>query len=105
MSSSDTAAVTSVKTYDNLKFLYYNTRRIVYKTDELKVSCLLHKPDIVCIVETCNSTDSDVLNSEVCISMSCLDWTEIDMVEELLSVLLVTSLLQLFLLVLIPLSF
>ena len=53
MSSDDRAPVSSVKAYyDNLKFLYYNTRSIVFKIDDLKANCLLYKPDIVCIVET-----------------------------------------------------
>ena len=60
------APVQSVKAYyDNLKFLYYNTRSIIYKIDEVKASCLLYKPSITCIVETW--LDSDILDSEICI--------------------------------------
>ena len=64
MSSGDRAPVSSVKAYyDNLKFLYYNTRSIVFKIDDLKANCLLYKPDIVCIVETW--LGNDVLDSEI----------------------------------------
>ena len=66
ISSDDRAPVSSVKTYyDNLQFLYYYTRSIVFKIDDLKANCLLYKPDTVCIVETW--LGSDVMDSEICI--------------------------------------
>ena len=47
----------------NLKILYYNTRSIVYKIDELSTNCSLYCPDIVCITETL--LNADVRDSEV----------------------------------------
>ena len=32
--------------------LYYNVRSVLPKLDELRTTCLFHKPDIICLVET-----------------------------------------------------
>ena len=50
---------------DARKVLYYNTRSIVYKIDELSINCSLYCPDVVCITETW--LNEDVLDSEASI--------------------------------------
>ena len=53
---------------DKLRFLYYNTRSIVHKIDELRASCLVYKPHIICVVETWLSSDVQCIpNYEQCI--------------------------------------
>ena len=50
----------------SLSILYYNARSLVCNIDNLRANCLLHDPDIVCIVESW--LDSDIENSELHIS-------------------------------------
>ena len=75
MSSGDRALATLVKSYcENIGLLYYNTRSIVCKVNELIAICLLQNLDIVCVVETW--LDSDVQNTEISIpnyELVCLD--------------------------------
>jgi len=75
---------------DNIRILYYNNRSIVCKLGKLKATCLLYKPDIVCIVETL--LGSEIHDSEVCIPNYELTHLDRAMVEALPSMLLVTFL-------------
>ena len=47
-----------------LHILYYNTRSLLSKIDELRIVCKATKPDILCIVETWldnNITDKELM--------------------------------------------
>ena len=52
MSSGDRVPAAHVKSHcDYVRLLYFNTRSIVHKVDELIAFCLLQNPDIVCVVK------------------------------------------------------
>ena len=48
----------------NLKILYFNTRSIISKRDELTAICTAEKPHIVCLTETW--LDEDIGDHEIC---------------------------------------
>ena len=62
MPPSPISHVTSHCDSSDLKILYYNSRSIVHK---LETSCLLYKPDIICITETW--LHSEIQDTELCI--------------------------------------
>ena len=45
--------------------LYFNSRSVLPKIDELRALCLTHKPSVVCIVESW--LDDSITNNELCI--------------------------------------
>ena len=52
-----------VSSSNEMLIMYYNARSILPKYDELCVAVDVHKPDVICIVETWLS--ADILDSEI----------------------------------------